>query len=419
MRLMILGAGNCQLNLIKRAKKRGNYVIVADYLDDPPGAQFADDHIKVSTFDTGLVLQAATENKIEGIVTLGTDQPVLTAAVVAKKLGLHFYAGSYLALAVTNKRIMKEILAKNEIPMNDYRLIGKGFNKNEIKGLQFPAVLKPVDSQGQRGIFKVKNIEEVSRHIEETLSYSREDEVLLEEFYRSDEITVNGWAVDGRAKIISVVDRLTMKKTSRIGICIGHNFPSLHLKEYYKDIERMTQDIADAFGIIDGPIYFQYLIGKKGVRVNEIAMRIGGAYEDLTIPIISGIDIAGMLLDYIETGSCDTKALEEYSLLKNKKFVSTQMFFLKSGKIAGMTPEQEVIKLDGVKDVYYAVKEGDTAAGVENATARAGYVIIEGESFDELTANIDRLYENMKIFDESGKNLVISINEYKDKYLFV
>ncbi len=419
MRLMILGAGNCQLNLIKRAKIRGHYVIVADYLDNPPGAKFADVHIKVSTFDTGLVMQAAVEYEIEGIVTLGTDQPVLTAAIVAKKLGLHFYAGSYLALAVTNKRIMKELFAKNKIPMNDYRLIGKGFAKEEIKGLKFPAVLKPVDSQGQRGIFKVRNIEEVSRHIEETLSYSREDKVLLEEFYRSDEITVNGWAANGRAKIISVVDRLTMKKTNRIGICIGHNFPSLHLRGYFEDIERITQDIVDAFGITDGPIYFQYLIGNKGVRVNEIAMRIGGAYEDLTIPIISGIDIAGMLLDYIETGSCDNKTLEEYSLLENTKYVSTQMFFLKPGKITRMTPLEEVMQLDGVKDVYYAVKEGDIAAGIKNATARAGYVIIEGENFDELKAKIDRLYENMKVFDESGKNLVISFNEYKDKYLFV
>ena len=419
MRLMILGAGNCQLNLIKRAKIRGHYVIVADYLDDPPGAQFADDHIKISTFDTGLVLQAATENRIEGIVTLGTDQPVLTAAVIAKKLGLHFYAGSYLALAVTNKRIMKELFAKNKIPMNDYRLIGKGFTKEDIKGLKFPAVLKPVDSQGQRGIFKVKNIEEVRKNIEETLFYSREEKALLEEFYRSDEITVNGWAGGGTVKIISIVDRLTMKQTNRIGICIGHSFPSLHLKGYYKDIERITQDIADAFGITDGPIYFQYLIGSKGVRVNEIAMRIGGAYEDLTIPIISGIDIAGMLLDYIETGKCDTRALEKYSILENKKYVSTQMFFLQPGKIAGMTPEQEVMQLDGVRDVYYAVKEGDIAAGIENATARAGYVIVEGESFDELNSNIDKLYENMKVFDENGKNLVISFNEYKEKYLFV
>ena len=210
-----------------------------------------------------------------------------------------------------------------------------------------------------------------------------------------------------------------MKKTSRIGICVGHNFPSLHLRGYFEDIERITQDIVDAFGITDGPIYFQYLIGEQGIRVNEIAMRIGGAYEDLTIPIISGIDIVGLLLDYTETGRCDTSALERYSLKDNNKFVSTQMFFLKPGKITGMTPLEEVMQLEGVRDVYYAVKEGDIAAGIENATARAGYVIVEGGSFDELKANIDRLYKNMKMFDENGKNMIINFNEYKDKYLFV
>ena len=418
MRLMILGAGSCQQNLIKRAKKRGYYVIAADYLENPPGAQFADEHIRVSTFDTPNVLSAAREKRIDGIVTLGTDQPVLTAAVVAQELGLSYYADEKLALAVTNKRIMKALLGKNGIPANDYRLIGKDFAEEEIRGLQFPAVLKPVDSQGQRGIFKVNNIVEAREHIEETLSFSREDKVLLEEFYRSDEITVNGWAVGGRVKIISVVDRLTIKDTDRIGICIGHNFPSLHLEGHHDDIEKITQDIADAFSIIDGPIYFQYLIGQQGIRVNEIAIRVGGAYEDITMPIISGIDIAGMLLDYIETGRCNTQAIEEYSIKNNSSFVSTQMFFLRPGKIRSMTSVKDVLRLNGVRDVYYAVKEGETVGSIENATARAGYAIIEGESFDELTANIDILYENMKVINENGENLVINFSEYKDKYFF-
>ena len=416
---MVLGAGNCQQNLIKRAKERGHYVIAVDYLQNPPGARFADEHLRVSTFDTALVLQAAMEYEINGIVTLGTDQPVLTAAVVATKLGLHFYASSYLALAVTNKRIMKELFAKHAIPKNDYRLIGKGFTIDDIKGLRFPAVLKPVDSQGQRGIFLVNDAEQARQHIDETLSFSREDKVLLEEFYRSDEITVNGWAAGGRAKIISVVDRLTIKGTSRIGICIGHNYPSLHLNKDADEIEKLTQDIADAFGITDGPIYFQYLIGEDGLRVNEIAMRIGGAYEDITIPIISGIDIAGMLLDYIETGRCAAVALDEFSLKDTSKFVSTQLFFCRPGKVMGVTPVKEVMKLKGVRDVYYAVKEGDTIGSIENATARAGYAIIEGGSFEELTSNIDRFYSNMKVQDENSDNLVIDFKEYKDKYLFV
>lgn len=418
MKLMVLGGGGCQQNLIKRAKEEGHYVVVADYLENPPACRFADEHIRVSTFNTPEVLKAAKEMNIDGITTLGTDQPVLTAAVVSKELELNYYADPELSLAVTNKRVMKELFKNHNIPSCDYRLIGDGFSDEEIEGLSFPAVLKPVDSQGQRGIFLVKSADEARQHIAETLSYSREDKVLLEEYYRSDEITVNGWADGGKAKILSVVDRVTMRGTNRIGICICHNFPSVHLEKHRTEITRITDDIVEAFGIKEGPIYFQYLIGKEGIKVNEIAMRIGGAYEDITLPIISGIDVASMLMQYAKGGSCDTKALSKYSLRENKKFLSTQLFFLKPGSIAQATPEHEILNLKGVKDVYYSVCEGDTIGGIENATARAGYFIVEGNNFEDMIHNVDDVFDSMQFLNQEGENLVIKYSDYKNKYLF-
>ena len=167
---MVLGGGGCQQNLIKRAKEDGHYVVVADYLENPPACRFADEHVRVSTFDTPAVLKAAKELGIDGITTLGTDQPVLTAAVVSKELELNYYAEPELALAVTNKRVMKALFKEHNIPSCDYRLIGEDFSDEEIEGLNFPAVLKPVDSQGQRGIFLVNNADEARQHIAETLS---------------------------------------------------------------------------------------------------------------------------------------------------------------------------------------------------------------------------------------------------------
>jgi len=418
MKLMILGGGSCQVNLIKRAKQAGHFVIVADYLDNPPGVFFADEHARVSTFDVPAVLEAARELRVDGITTLGTDQPVLTAAKVSEKLGLKFYADADLALAVTNKRIMKRWFNQHGIPMNDYRLVGEGFSFAEIEGLRFPAVLKPVDSQGQRGIFLVNNADEARRHVGDTLAFSRETQVLLEEYYIADEITVNGWVSGGRAKILSVVDRVTMRDTQRIGICIAHNFPSVHLQKYAEQIERITVDIVRAFGIEEGPIYFQYLIGEDGIRVNEIAMRIGGAYEDITLPFICGADVAAMLLEYAENGSCDTSDFDGCRLERNKKILSTQMFFLKPGTVKFITPREEIIKMSCVKDVRCSAAEGDNIGGIENATARAGYIIVEGSSRQDMTDKVNAVFDRLEVLDEWGNNLVKRYSDYEDKYLF-
>lgn len=417
MRLMVLGGGSSQLNLIQRAKSDGHIVILADYLQNCPGRQFADIYLPVSTFDTEGVLKAAKDHKIDAIVTTGTDQPVYTAALTAQALGLPFYIGSETALAVTNKRVMKPIFTKHDIPHNDYKLIGRSFTDADIYGIKFPAVLKPVDSQGQRGVIRVENVKEVREHIEESLSFSRENKVMLETFYTSDEITVNGWVVDGRAVILSVVDRVSIKDINHIGICLCHHFPSVHLKQYGAEITAMTDAIVKAFNIQRGPIYFQYLIGADGLKVNEIAMRIGGAYEDITIPVISGIDILGLLLRETEGQGIDTSELLAYDASACGKFVSTQMFFCQPGIVVSITPEEEIRKLDGVLDVSYAIEAGCVIEPIRNATARAGYVIIEGDSYDNMIDRVNTLFEALEVLDQTGENLVIKYKDYPKKYV--
>lgn len=419
MRLMVLGGGSCQLNLIKRAKERGEYVILADYLKDCPGAALSDAHALVSTFDHEGVLNAAREHGAEGIVTMGTDQPVLTAAKAAEALKLPFYIDAQTALSVTNKRVMKALFHEHGIPTPGYALLDAAFDEARLEDVRFPAVLKPVDSQGQRGVIRVEDAAEAKKRIGETLSFSREDRALLEEFYQNDEITINGWLVDGRLTVLSVVDRVTIKGTEHIGVCLCHNFPSVHLKSRYDEIMDLTERIVRAFNLKNGPIYFQYLIGAEGVKVNEIASRIGGAYEDLTMPHISGVDILGMLLDYAREGGCDARLLEGYDVRERRRFVSTQLFFFKPGVIARVTPDEELMRFPGVLHARSFFRAGDTVPAMENATARAGYMIVEGGSFEGMIQNVNAAFARMEALDSRGNDLVIRYEDYADKYLFL
>lgn len=418
MKIMVLGGGSNQIDLIKKAKYLGDEVVLIDYLTECPGKYFADTHLLISTFDTEAISDAATQYEVEAIVTAGTDQPVLSAAMASEKLGLNFYINRAVAKSVTNKIIMKEIFKKHSIPSVNHRLIKKDFSDNEISSLSFPVVLKPVDSQGQRGIYKLDSIDEVRSKISDTLSFSREDVALVEEFYINDEITVNGWVSEGILKIISVVDRVTIKRDNHIGICLCHNFPSVHLDKYRDSITSITQQIISAFDIQNGPIYFQYLIGNEGIKVNEIAMRIGGAYEGKTIPIIAGIDILKMVLDYAKDKRIDSTKLLDYTLDNNKVFLSTQLFFCNTGTICYMTPIEEIRKLKCVRAASYEYKTGDTIKPLNNATARAGYIIIEGKNFDDMIKNVNNVFDKIEILAESGNNLIIKYIYYDDKYLF-
>lgn len=407
MRLLILGGGSGQLSLVKKAKEMGHQVVVSDYYPDAPAKEFADFSSNSSTFDPEANLQTAKKYNVDAVLTAGTDQPVYTAAVLAEKLGLPSYISKETAKAVTNKRVMKNKFYENEIPTVKYKILKRDFLAEKLKGFSTPYVLKPLDSQGQRGVFKLDSIKEIREKFNEVLSFSREDEILVEEYYPSAEITVSGWVVDSRAELLTVTDRLRFEEGIHIGICSSHLFPSNYLEEYHSEIKNLSQKIVSDFKIENGPIYFQFLIGEEGIKVNEIACRIGGAYEGDFMPALSGVDILKLMVQLASGSRVDVDSLRDYKLLENKKHLSSQLFFAAPGKIKEITEIAKIKKLPGVLKAAFNYKVGDNIPDIENATARAGYFIVTADSKKELKERVTKVYNHLKIIDQKGNNLVL------------
>ncbi|HKL13131.1 MAG TPA: ATP-grasp domain-containing protein [Halanaerobiales bacterium] len=407
MKLLILGGGNAQLSAIKKAKKMGHEVIISDYLKDAPGIELADHHELVSTFDIASNIKVGKKHNIDGIMTIGTDQPVYTAAVVAEYLSIPTLINKETAKAVTNKRVMKRKFTNNNIPTVNYKLLKKDYEVKKMQGINYPAVLKPLDSQGQRGVFKINSNKEIDKYFSNVLKYSRESEILLEEYYDSDEITVSGWVDEGNLHILTITDRITYEQDINIGICTAHMFPSKHLKKYHAEIKEISNDIIKAFNIKNGPIYFQMLVGNDGIKVNEIACRIGGAYEADFMPLITNVDILKMVIHGALGKNINKVPLKNYDLLENNNWLSVQLFFAKKGKIKDIRNIELIKNFSNVIALNLNYQKDDVIPKIENATARAGYFIVKGKNKDILKNKIKQVYDNLKIISEENKNLIL------------
>src|SRR6056297_1521004 len=407
MKLLVLGGGRAQLSAIKKTKELGHQVIVSDYLKDAPGRALADHAELVSTFDIKDNVRVGRKYDIDGVMTIGTDQPVYTAAAVADKLNLNTLIDKKTAKAVTKKKVMKNIFKKNKIPTAKFKIIDKNFKQKNLKEINFPAVIKPLDSQGQRGVFKINSTEEVSRYFKDVLKFSREDEILIEEYYESNEITISGWVEQGKTNILTITDRITYEQARHIGICTAHIFPSRYLNDYFHEIENISKEIVRFFNIKNGPIYFQFLVGEEGIKVNEIACRIGGAYEADFIPLITGVDILEMAIKAAIGQTIDFKQLNNYNILKNDNWLSVQLFFANQGIIQSIGNIDEIKKMDDLIKIELNYRVGDTISKIQNATARAGYFIVKGASRQQLKENIKEVYDNLLIKNGKGENLVL------------
>ena len=118
---IVLGGTRPHITLIQKLKNRGYYVILLDYLSAPVAKEYADEHIQESTLDKDLVLRIAKEQNVDLVISTCIDQANVTAAYVCEKLGLPRPYDSEVALNVTDKLMMKDILIKNNIPTSKYK----------------------------------------------------------------------------------------------------------------------------------------------------------------------------------------------------------------------------------------------------------------------------------------------------------
>ncbi|NCC76804.1 MAG: ATP-grasp domain-containing protein, partial [Clostridia bacterium] len=318
-RLLMLGASLAQIPGIVAAREQGVHVISCDNLPHSPGHALAHESVLASTFDPEAVLAAARQPRIDGIMTMGSDQPVLTAAIVAHQLGLPSALSVETARAVTDKRVMKKrflALGLPTVPFVIYKPTESSADPHillapdrpspaaqtpaapdPLEQLEYPVVIKPVDSQGQRGIFVCWTADEVRQKAPKVLAFSRAAEILVESYYPSNEVTVSGWVSAGQARILTLTDRERLAGTDPLGVCLSHEWPSRYLERHGEEIASLTQAIVSGFGIAEGPIYFQFLIGASGVQINEIACRIGGAFESQFIPHLTGFNLTAAQID--------------------------------------------------------------------------------------------------------------------------
>lgn len=384
----------------------GYEVVAADFNETTEAKEMADYQARADAFSPEDILKCAQVYGVDGVMTAGTDQPVLAVTKAANHLGLSAFLRNETALLVTNKKYMKERFQEKGIPTVRFRVIGKNFPDAQLSGMQPPFVLKPLDSQGQRGIFLVHTVEEVRKKLESVLKYSRSEEILVEEFYANEEITVSGWVDRGTVFILTITDRVTFSPQEHLGVCTSHENPSKYLGEHGDSLKALTRKICTDFHIEEGPVYFQFLHGNEGIKVNEIACRLGGAYEDLTIPYATGADVLRMNIEGCLDPSYYKGELKAAPEAEDSRPYSTRLFFCKEGRVADMTPLEEIRNLPFVLDAGYNVHVGEELPAIENASQRAGFVIVKGETRLEVEENLQQLRRIMSVRDEEGNNLI-------------
>jgi biotin carboxylase len=377
--ILFVGAGRNQRRAIARVRELGVRVVAVDRNADAPGFAEADVAEAVDFADPEAVAVVGRAHGVDGVMTLAADRAVPVVARVAELLGLPGI-GSETAHLATNKIAMRRVFAERGVPQPRFAAVRDWESaKAACETIGFPAVLKPADSAGQRGLHLVHDMDELARSLPLTLAASTSQEAVLEQFHEGREVNTLLVARTDDVRLVTASDRIRPEGIG-FGVALAHLYPSTLFGDALAEVERVALAAVHAIGLRNGIAYPQLLVSEGNVaRVVEIAARIPGG-QMVEVPRYGvGVDLVEVAVrQALGEPVTDELVAPHYQQPFAIRFLTADPGPLPTGVVQSVGPLDKARAFPGVDRVETWIEPGETIRPVQTDGDRRGYVIALG-----------------------------------------
>lgn len=395
--ILVLGAGALQVPLIQTIQARGYNPVVVSLHNDEPGMLMVKDKVVGDFCDEEFTLQIAKDWNVIAVVTDQTDLPVRTIAYVCDHLGLPSI-GYKTACLFTDKFLMREKCKEIGVKTIAYSLVDSLEEaKKFFIDLHHSAILKPINNQGSKGVYKVSSIEELEEKYAEATRYARGQKILIEEFITGQELVIEALAFDGKVTNLVCGDTHYFEVKDAFA-AKDRIFPSMLDEEIVNKALNLNKKIVSGFGLSRGLTHGEYIIDGHDVYLIEIAARGGGVYisSDI-IPLMTGFNTTSFIIDIATKSTVDTPFIEY------KKMCTCYIaFFLPEGVINEVKGVREMQSLPYVHhnnlDALYIGKH----IGKNIDKTSRYFLIMEASDRSELEERIELVHKLLQVNVDNG-----------------
>jgi biotin carboxylase len=379
--VLFVGAGRHQRRAIQRAKELGLRVAAVDRNPDALGLAEADVARVVDYADPPAVLRKIGRLKVDGVLTVSADSAVPAVAAIAERLGLPGI-GVETAHLMTHKVAMRRRLADAGVPQPRFAALRKLSERHRaLDEVGVPAVLKPADSGGQRGVFRIDSMDDVEAHLHEAISTSPTGEAILEEFVDGTEMNGIVVARGGEPIPLTLSDRL---RPPGVGFGVGwiHVYPATIYGDQLEESERVAAYTVKVLGLENGIAFPQLIATPDGrVAMVECAARIpGGQMADLVRHAV-GVDLVELQLRFaLGDDVPDELVFPRFKQPLAIRFLTAKPGPLPTGRVVSVGSLEKVLAFPGVVQAETYLQEGEVIRPVRLDGDRRGYVIAVAET---------------------------------------
>ena len=406
-RLLILGGMRFSCEIVKTAQSLGIYTLVADYnkIEDSPAKQIADEAVDLSVIDVDAVVSYIKNNDIDGVFVGFNDMLLPYYAEICEKSGLPCYGTKQQFETLIAKDKYKSLCRQFGVPtIPEYDI-----NDDHI---EYPVLVKPVDSSGSRGITICHCHDELVKAVEIGKKASKTGKVLIERYMYGREVTVF-WTFQGGNYYLSALANRHVKHNQGddvIPLPVGYTFPSVFLPKYQKEVEDNCKKMFRHLGIKDGMMFMQCKVEDGTCYVYDLGFRPTGSLEYKILKRVCGYDPLEMMIRHSLTGIM-MFAMPAFNV----------SCLCAPGTIRDIVGIDDVKSFPEVEDVVCGHVPGETITEQMRGLLAQITVRVLGSvaNKDQLLPTMQKIDDTIRIIGDDGENLLLPGIEYSDIEGFV
>lgn len=397
--LLVVDAGSEYYKgfMLRDVQRYGGPVVLLTKNDVKWESKYADKIINVGDYSEEEVLDKLRlftgQYSIKGVLTYNDDLVPLTA-YISNQLGLpglSIDAGK----RSKDKHLMRQAFEAHDVPSARYRLV-----HSTSEAIQFadecgyPVVIKPALGGASMGVVKAETEAQLRQWYDHVCEIGEQefggDGLLVEEYLKGDEVSVEAIVFRGETHIITVTDK--KKGSEPFFEEIGHVMPSGLNSDAQLEVKNVAIQGIRALGIDNGVTHTEIILTRKGSRIVEIGARPAGDFIPLLVELATGVNLCEAMVD-ISMGRSPSLGVEN-RCVSAVNFVAPQS----EGILLSVGDQEQLRNVDGVHECRFVGEVGQRIMlPPRKYYTRLGHLIVVAKDRNELMERLDACKPHMLV----------------------
>lgn len=415
-KMLVLGGKPIgSVELVKRAKELGAYVIVTDYLpiEQSPAKRIADECWDISTAEVNKLTDLCKVHHVDGISAGVHEFNINRMLDLCENLNFPCYCKRDTWVYCDDKVEFKKLCISNKIPVARKYDINSQSSEQQIDSLPYPVIVKPVDGSGSRGFHICNNAEELKAKYVDAECFSPTKRVIVEDYMPYDAVIIHYTMHNGKCYFSGMSDKISRKFASTGSSVMGfQSLPSKGLNSYLKSLDESTRRMFENAGFTDGPIWIEaFYDGTDKFFFNEIGYRFGGSLTNYPVKYFYGIDQLDLMISSALSGNIPfTQTINEsprnYCILP---------IHTKVGNIQHIVGENDIKSMNNIYAYVPVHFEGDEIHDWGSAQQVFCYIHVLYDTYKDLKNTLNDVMKTIKAIDLNGNNLLFTLFDFNNE----